>query len=482
MAQRLGIERTSRRNARVNARSLATLQGAASPGTRGHTFALSGAKMDTTSEDSGRLLKAPEDTARCGTGGIRILDARGGVRRLARRTRGPRRRGPGRQSRERGVPGPHAPGHGYADRPALRGHLAPRRSGRRARAPQRPRAPAPACPSRTTRWRQPAGFRRFSVRVRRVPWRRGLAVFLSVWETSDVWERRGSRRRGGRDRAPSRRRARRGHRRDRGRARHLRPARRDRAHERDRGAATPSRPGSTSRRARGSPAAPDLHARGPSPALARRRRREGARRRHRPRPPPARGGPARRIALGPRERGPRARRRPAVAGAVLTFSDESGLREHRGGARRPRADDQPRPRTPLNAVYNHAHLLLRRPDDAAKVDERAVSRAKSCERMRSMIQDLVEATLLEAGQLRLDRALDLAAVVPELLERFRGGARRRPREARRSSRPCRAVLADPAAARADRREPPLERPQVLAGAGRRRARARVRVRTASQSW
>jgi PAS domain-containing protein len=34
------------------------------------------------------------------------------------------------------------------------------------------------------------GIRRFSVRVRRVPWRRGLAVFLSVWETSDVWEAR----------------------------------------------------------------------------------------------------------------------------------------------------------------------------------------------------------------------------------------------------------------------------------------------------
>ena len=72
MAQRLGFERTSRRNARVNARSRATPQGAASPGTRGHTFALSGAKMDTTSEDSGRLLRAPEDTARCGTGGIRV--------------------------------------------------------------------------------------------------------------------------------------------------------------------------------------------------------------------------------------------------------------------------------------------------------------------------------------------------------------------------------------------------------------------------
>jgi signal transduction histidine kinase len=55
------------------------------------------------------------------------------------------------------------------------------------------------------------------------------------------------------------------------------------------------------------------------------------------------------------------------------------------------------------------------------VDERARSIARSCERMNGMIQDLLEATLLEAGQLRMSpRRLDLAAFVPEVVERLRG--------------------------------------------------------------
>jgi signal transduction histidine kinase len=78
-------------------------------------------------------------------------------------------------------------------------------------------------------------------------------------------------------------------------------------------------------------------------------------------------------------------------------------------------------RNPLNAILAQSHLLRADASDPAKVAERARSIARGCERMRSMIQDLLEATLLEAGQLRTVPAeLDLAEVVREVLERHRG--------------------------------------------------------------
>ncbi|WP_242343132.1 sensor histidine kinase [Anaeromyxobacter terrae] len=111
----------------------------------------------------------------------------------------------------------------------------------------------------------------------------------------------------------------------------------------------------------------------------------------------------------------------AIVGAVLTFSDETALHEMEQAR-----DDLVRMishdlRTPLNAVYNQAHLLRRHPDDAARVEARTNVILKSCERMSAMIQDLVEATLLEDRQLRLSlEPVDLGELVPELLERFRG--------------------------------------------------------------
>jgi signal transduction histidine kinase len=111
----------------------------------------------------------------------------------------------------------------------------------------------------------------------------------------------------------------------------------------------------------------------------------------------------------------------ASIGAVLTFSDETAL-HHLEEAR----DDVVRMishdlRTPLNAVNAQAHLLRKQPGDPARVAERARSIARSCERMSAMIQDLVEATLLEAGQLRISRAaVDLGGLLPEILERLRG--------------------------------------------------------------
>ncbi len=111
-----------------------------------------------------------------------------------------------------------------------------------------------------------------------------------------------------------------------------------------------------------------------------------------------------------------------VGGAVMTISDESdvhALEQERDDLLRMISHDL---RTPLNAVATAAHLIRRDPGDAAKVEDRAAAIARSCDRMSAMIQDLVETTLLEAGQLRLAVApVDLAAAIPELLDRLRGG-------------------------------------------------------------
>jgi PAS domain S-box-containing protein len=110
-----------------------------------------------------------------------------------------------------------------------------------------------------------------------------------------------------------------------------------------------------------------------------------------------------------------------IVGAVLTFSDETTLHDMEQAR-----DDlvgmiSHDLRTPLNAVLNHAHLLRKHPGDAAQVEARAGAVLKSCERMSAMIQDLVEATLLEDGRLQVSpEPLDLAEAVPELLERLRG--------------------------------------------------------------
>ena len=108
-------------------------------------------------------------------------------------------------------------------------------------------------------------------------------------------------------------------------------------------------------------------------------------------------------------------------GAVLVLTDETAmheLEEARDDLVRMVSHDL---RTPLNVVYTQAHMLERHAEPPDKVAERARSIVRSCERMNGMIQDLVEATLLEAGQLPLARApIDLVTFLPELLERLRG--------------------------------------------------------------
>jgi signal transduction histidine kinase len=111
-----------------------------------------------------------------------------------------------------------------------------------------------------------------------------------------------------------------------------------------------------------------------------------------------------------------------VWGAVLTLSDVSDL-HHLETAR----DDLVRMvshdlRTPLNAILAQAHLLKIEAAEPARVRERARSIGRNCDRMRAMIQDLLEATLLEAGQLRMTPAeLDLGALARDVVERHRGG-------------------------------------------------------------
>jgi PAS domain S-box-containing protein len=108
-------------------------------------------------------------------------------------------------------------------------------------------------------------------------------------------------------------------------------------------------------------------------------------------------------------------------GAVLTFSDESDL-HHLEAAR----DDlvgmvSHDLRSPLNAILAQSHLLRADPREPTRVVERARAIAVSCDRMRSMIQDLLEATMLEAGQLRTRPAeLDLAMFARDVVERHYG--------------------------------------------------------------
>jgi PAS domain S-box-containing protein len=265
------------------------------------------------------------------------------------------------------------------------------------------------------------GIRRFSVRVRRVPWRRGLAVLLSVWETSDVWEARLAAERAA---DSALRRA--------GELDAALDAIADGLILYDRRGEI-VRMNETATRLLGyaaDEAHPDLAERFAALRVytpdGRLMRLEDT-----PVPRALRGETIRslhaRVEYQGRSLWVLASAAPvrgadhAIVGAVLTFSDETTLHDIEQAR-----DDlvgmiSHDLRTPLNAVFNQAHLLRRHPDDAAQVEARATSVLKSCERMSAMIQDLVEATLLEDGRLQVSpEPVDLAAVVPELLERFRG--------------------------------------------------------------
>lgn len=110
------------------------------------------------------------------------------------------------------------------------------------------------------------------------------------------------------------------------------------------------------------------------------------------------------------------------AGRIVTFTDITPLhelQEQRDELVRAVSHDV---RNPLAVVQAQAQLLLRTLDRAGRTGlERTSAEAilSSAKRMNTMIQDLVDAARLEAGQLRIEpRPLDLQAFVLELKQRL----------------------------------------------------------------
>ena len=108
-----------------------------------------------------------------------------------------------------------------------------------------------------------------------------------------------------------------------------------------------------------------------------------------------------------------------VAGAVLTLGDVSRLRavqEEREDVSRMISHDL---RAPLGIVLAQARLIGRRNEGLDAVRARAEAIATSAQRMASMLNDLVESALLEAGKLHLEKEpVDLGALARDLRGRL----------------------------------------------------------------
>ena len=108
-----------------------------------------------------------------------------------------------------------------------------------------------------------------------------------------------------------------------------------------------------------------------------------------------------------------------VVGAVLSLGDVSRLRdlqEQREDLSRMLAHDL---RTPLGVILAQAKLIGRRAEAAEAVRGRADAIVSSAQAMASMLNDLVESALLEAGKLRLEQApVNLPEMVRDLRRRL----------------------------------------------------------------
>jgi len=111
----------------------------------------------------------------------------------------------------------------------------------------------------------------------------------------------------------------------------------------------------------------------------------------------------------------------SITGAVVTFTDitaQRELQEQREDILRAVSHDL---RNPLAGVMGHAQLLLRMLERAGLTGREAESARAiiaGCQRMNTMIQDLVDSARSEAGQLRLERTrVDLPRFVAEVIER-----------------------------------------------------------------
>ena len=108
-----------------------------------------------------------------------------------------------------------------------------------------------------------------------------------------------------------------------------------------------------------------------------------------------------------------------LVGAVLSLGDVTTLRrqhEEREDLSRMISHDL---RTPLNVILAHAKLLGRRVEGPEATRARAEAIATSAQRMATMLNDLVESALLEAGKLRLQlEPVDLEELVSDLRRRL----------------------------------------------------------------
>ncbi len=76
-------------------------------------------------------------------------------------------------------------------------------------------------------------------------------------------------------------------------------------------------------------------------------------------------------------------------------------------------------RTPLGVILAHARQLARREEPAPAVRRRAEAIQRSADRMSSMLNELLETAMLEAGKLRLSlQPVDLAALLTDLCGRL----------------------------------------------------------------
>ena len=133
-----------------------------------------------------------------------------------------------------------------------------------------------------------------------------------------------------------------------------------------------------------------------------------------------------------------------VRGAVAAFVDVTAVRalqEERETLMQMVSHDL---RTPLHVIVGHAQLLRRGGADAATVIRRSDAILASSGRMQRLIEDMVDATRLEAGHLQLHlEPVELARFLPGLKERLSGALEvDRVRIAAPHDVP--AVLADPA--------------------------------------
>jgi PAS domain S-box-containing protein len=110
-----------------------------------------------------------------------------------------------------------------------------------------------------------------------------------------------------------------------------------------------------------------------------------------------------------------------VALAILVFRDVTELREleqQREDYVHTISHDL---RAPLTVVLGQARMAMRAAGSASAVNKAAEAIVTSAHRMNSMIQDLVDSSRLESGQLQLNLApVDLPALIRDLRERMAG--------------------------------------------------------------